>query len=577
MRSVQGLIALARRYGAERVDATCVTALAHDMLSMHRGCVACSRRAVAEIKPDADAALPPGRFLRPAGHFALNPTTTTTNHWRIIMNPDVITTDLKQVLKRLKLGPILDTLPERLALARQQKMPHQDFLLLILSDEVTRRDSVSAQLRAQRARLDPAHQLEAWDATANVRYDVELWNELCSLRFLETHAHVAIVGPVGVGKTFLAHALGAAACRRGYSVLAHRCDRMLKALRHARLDATHEAELRKLLSVDLLILDDFGLDAMDATESRDIYELFTERHRRGSIVVTSNRGPTSGSPPSPIPCGPRPPSIDSPATPTTWSSTASPTAPVRNRPSHARRKLDPGGRPERRSYDERAGPPLRGRRGPARAAARPRRLPELDQMIDEALQSRLELRSLKRAIDGYEEGIKATRASYYPRLDAFAEATYANPNQRFFPLSAVWRGSWSAGVQLSYSINQTLMTKAQVRGLKADKRELILQAELMRRGIKMEVVQAYGDRMRAMQAIELNTRSLASSAEAYRVASENYKAGAATTNDIIDAEGDQIQAGLRTINAHIDLRVANARLLYASGRRNPSTGKSSRK
>ena len=66
---------------------------------------------------------------------------------------------------------------------------------------------------------------------------------------------------------------------------------MLKVLRHARLDATYEAELRKLLSVDLLILDDFGLDAMDATESRDVYELFTERHRRGSIVVTSNRGP----------------------------------------------------------------------------------------------------------------------------------------------------------------------------------------------------------------------------------------------------------------------------------------------
>ncbi len=203
-------------------------------------------------------------------------------------------------------------------------------------------------------------------------------------------------------------------------------------------------------------------------------------------------------------------------------------------------------------------------------------LPNVDEMVDEALQNRLELRSLMRAIDGFEEGIKATRASYYPRLDAFAEATYANPNQRFFPLKSVWRGSWSAGVQLSYSINQTLMTKAQVRGLKADKRELILQAELMRRGIKMEVVQAYGDRIRATQAIELNTRSLASSAEAYRVASENYKAGAATTNDIIDAEGDQIQAGLRTINAHIDLRVANARLLYATGRRNPS-GKQPRK
>ncbi|MBA3546702.1 MAG: hypothetical protein H0T76_09490 [Nannocystis sp.] len=63
------------------------------------------------------------------------------------MTQDVITTDLKQVLKRLKLGPILDTLPDRLALARQQKMPHQDLLLLILSDEVTRR----SPLRARRA------------------------------------------------------------------------------------------------------------------------------------------------------------------------------------------------------------------------------------------------------------------------------------------------------------------------------------------------------------------------------------------------------------------------------------------
>jgi DNA replication protein DnaC len=47
----------------------------------------------------------------------------------------------------------------------------------------------------------------------------------------------------------------------------------------------------KLLAVDLLIVDDFGLDAMDATESRDIYEIMTERHRAGSMIVTSNRGP----------------------------------------------------------------------------------------------------------------------------------------------------------------------------------------------------------------------------------------------------------------------------------------------
>ncbi|HEX5043674.1 MAG TPA: ATP-binding protein [Candidatus Polarisedimenticolaceae bacterium] len=79
--------------------------------------------------------------------------------------------------------------------------------------------------------------------------------------------------------------------RRGASVLAVRTDRMLKTLKHARLDNSYEAELRKLLAVDLLIIDDFGLDAMDHTESRDAYEILTERHRAGSIVVTSNRGP----------------------------------------------------------------------------------------------------------------------------------------------------------------------------------------------------------------------------------------------------------------------------------------------
>lgn len=207
------------------------------------------------------------------------------------MTTTPIAPDLQTVLRRLKLSGMLDTLPERFTLARQQKMPHPDFLLLVLSDEATRRDGLATTLRAQRARLDPTMQLEAWDPSAEVRFDRALLNELASLRFLEAHAHIAIVGPVGVGKTFLAHALGHAACRRGYAVLALRADRMLKTLTHARLDNSHEVELRKLLAADLLIVDDFGLDVMSPTESRDAYEIFTERHRAGSIIVTSNRGP----------------------------------------------------------------------------------------------------------------------------------------------------------------------------------------------------------------------------------------------------------------------------------------------
>jgi DNA replication protein DnaC len=204
---------------------------------------------------------------------------------------DTIQPELKTTLRRLKLGRLLDTLPERLTLARQQKMPHQDFLLLALGDEISHRDSAATTQRASRAHLDPDHQLERWDPTSKVTFDQALFNELVSMRFVEARSHVAIVGPVGVGKTFLAHALGHLACRHTHSVLALRADRMLKMLLHARLDNSYDAELRKLLTVDLLIIDDFGLDAMDVTESRDAHEIFTERHRSGSMVVTSNRGP----------------------------------------------------------------------------------------------------------------------------------------------------------------------------------------------------------------------------------------------------------------------------------------------
>jgi DNA replication protein DnaC len=207
------------------------------------------------------------------------------------MTTEAVSNDLRAVLRRLKLSRLMDTLPERLVLARQQKMAHQDFLTLLLADEISRRDSQGAVLRAQRARIDPQAQLENWDDTAKVSFDRQLLSEIVTLRFLEAHRHVAIYGPVGVGKTFWAHAIGHVACRRGFSVMALRCDRMLKTLKQARLIGAYEVELRKLIAVDLLIIDDFCLDAMDQQESRDTYDVLVERDRSGSIIITSNRGP----------------------------------------------------------------------------------------------------------------------------------------------------------------------------------------------------------------------------------------------------------------------------------------------
>ena len=200
--------------------------------------------------------------------------------------------ELKALMRTLKLGQLLDTLPERLSLARSQNLTHIDFLEQLFSDEVQRRESDSAGLRARTARLDPDMTIEAWDETAGITYDRAIWSELVSLRFVEQARNAFILGPVGVGKTFLATALGHIACRRRVSVHFERADKMLKRLRAARLDASYDAEMRKLIGVDLLLIDDFALQGLDATETADVYELVVERHHRAATVLTSNRDPS---------------------------------------------------------------------------------------------------------------------------------------------------------------------------------------------------------------------------------------------------------------------------------------------
>src|SRR6266700_4023871 len=165
---------------------------------------------------------------------------------------DPIAPDLTATLRALKLGKLTATLPERLTLARQHNMPHADFLQLILSDEVARREAGSIALRAKNAGLDPAMRTETWDPTAAIRYDQRLWNELVSLRFLDGPHGALILGPVGVAKTHLATALG-------------------------------------LITVELLIIDDFALQPLTPAQTTDFYEIITERHRKASTVVTSNR------------------------------------------------------------------------------------------------------------------------------------------------------------------------------------------------------------------------------------------------------------------------------------------------
>jgi DNA replication protein DnaC len=205
------------------------------------------------------------------------------------MSERAISPELRAALKRLRLGPIIDTLPQRLALADKHKLPVEDLLLAVLTDEIERRTQTAAARRADDAGLDPDMLVERWDKSAKVRFDQRVFSELCSLRFLGAHRNVVLLGPVGVGKTFLASALGHLACRGGYRVRFDRADDLLRRLRQSRLDNSRDALMSELCTVDLLVVDDFALEPMTRDESRDVYQLFVERNARASTIVTSNR------------------------------------------------------------------------------------------------------------------------------------------------------------------------------------------------------------------------------------------------------------------------------------------------
>ena len=196
---------------------------------------------------------------------------------------------LKAVLKRLKLSGLVDTLPDRAAYAQKTTLTPLDFLELALQDEIDRRENKNLATRLDRAGFDEAHTFEDFDWDAPVTFDRDRVRDLFSLQFLERHEDVLFLGPVGVGKTFLACALGHSACRAGRRVLFLRSDALLKLIHQSRADNSTERVIRSLLAPDLLIIDDFGLRRLNAQQSSDFYEVIIERHRRASTIVTSNR------------------------------------------------------------------------------------------------------------------------------------------------------------------------------------------------------------------------------------------------------------------------------------------------
>ncbi|UUU36747.1 IS21-like element helper ATPase IstB [Streptomyces sp. CA-210063] len=213
----------------------------------------------------------------------------------------VLDTALRESLKTLRLSGMLETLDARLAQAHGGELGHLDFLQILCQDEINRRETVAFQRRLCKAKFEQQVTLEGFDFNASPKLPAAQFRDLAALRWLHAGESVILFGPVGVGKTHVAQALGHLAIRQGAGVRFAKTSRILAELAGGHADRTWDRRMREIVRPDLLILDDFAMRQMTAPQADDLYELISERQGR-SVIITSNRAPSDWYPlfPNPV-------------------------------------------------------------------------------------------------------------------------------------------------------------------------------------------------------------------------------------------------------------------------------------
>lgn len=179
------------------------------------------------------------------------------------------------------------------ALDEQRRQPDvealsfEDRLALLVDREAIERENTRLARRLKTAGLRQEATIEDLDTKAVRGLDRALFAKLAAGDWITRHENLIVVGKTGLGKSWLACALGHKACRDDRSVLYHRLPRLFDALALARGDGRHARLLKTIARAELLILDDFGLANVSADQGRDLLEILDDRHGRGSTVVTS--------------------------------------------------------------------------------------------------------------------------------------------------------------------------------------------------------------------------------------------------------------------------------------------------
>lgn len=190
-------------------------------------------------------------------------------------------------LNAMRLYGMAKGFADRIGVAQSASLSHDEFVGLLVDDEKTYRDNAKLQRLLTQARLKQTAALEDVDYRASRGLEKQIISELSAGHWIDRHQSVLITGPTGVGKSFLACALGNQACRSGFTTNYCRFPRLLENLQAARGDGTHLKMLSRLSKISLLVLDDFGLSSLSHPEAKELLEILEDRYGNGSTIITS--------------------------------------------------------------------------------------------------------------------------------------------------------------------------------------------------------------------------------------------------------------------------------------------------